>query len=98
MVKTVPGLTGLETIKIDGVTYEAFHTSGGIGSLVPEHHGQVAQMDYKTIRYAAVIAPLHSLRELKLAQHQEWMRKILESAVPQTEQDVVLVYLGNRAS
>lgn len=95
VVKTVPGLTGLETIKIDGVTYEAFHTSGGIGSLVESHHGQVAQMDYKTIRYPGHCAHMHFLlRELKLAQHPEWMRKILESAVPQTEQDVVLVYVS----
>ncbi len=95
VVKHIPGLTGLETIKIDGITYEAFHTSGGIGSLVESYQNQIQHMDYKTIRYPGHCAHMHFLlRELKLAQHPEWMRKILESAIPQTEQDMVLVYVS----
>lgn len=47
---SIPALTGLETILIDGVQYEAAFTSGGIGSLVKELK-RVPNVYYKTLRY-----------------------------------------------
>jgi len=41
---------GLEEIEIDGTLYEAFNTSGGLGSLA-ETHGATSTMNYKTMRY-----------------------------------------------
>lgn len=45
-------LTGLEKFEIDGVEYEAFRTSGGIGTMHESFAvGNVENMDYKSIRY-----------------------------------------------
>jgi saccharopine dehydrogenase-like NADP-dependent oxidoreductase len=47
---TVPPLSNLETIVIDGASYEAFTTSGGLGTMCETYAGRVASLDYKTIR------------------------------------------------
>lgn len=44
-------LEGLEEIEIDGTLYEAFNTSGGLGSLADTHGSRSSSMDYKTMRY-----------------------------------------------
>ena len=50
-VVMVPPLEDIEEIKLDGLTYEAFHTSCGIGLLPETYAGKVKMMDYKTLRY-----------------------------------------------
>lgn len=52
----VPALDGLETFSFEGVGYEAFYTSGGVGSLVETltaagKTGPDTTIAYKTIRY-----------------------------------------------
>ncbi len=91
----VAPLEGLEEIEIDGTAYEAFNTSGGLGSL-GETHGQRAEaMDYKTIRYPGHCAQMRLLmNDLKLNQDRGTLKRILENAVPQTLQDVVIVYVA----
>jgi saccharopine dehydrogenase-like NADP-dependent oxidoreductase len=42
-----------EEFALDGVTYEAFNTSGGLGTLCQTLDGQVRNLNYKTIRYPA---------------------------------------------
>jgi saccharopine dehydrogenase-like NADP-dependent oxidoreductase len=88
-------LEGLEEIEIDGTLYEAFNTSGGLGSL-GETYGQRAEsMDYKTIRYPGHCAQMRLLmNDLKLNQDRATLKRILENAVPQTLQDVVIVYVA----
>jgi saccharopine dehydrogenase-like NADP-dependent oxidoreductase len=88
-------LEGLEEIEIDGTLYEAFNTSGGLGSLA-DSHGQRAQaMDYKTIRYPGHCAQMRLLmNDLKLNHDRATLKRILENAVPQTLQDVVIVYVA----
>jgi saccharopine dehydrogenase-like NADP-dependent oxidoreductase len=44
-------LEGLEEIEIDGTKYEAFNTSGGLGSLADSLARPGARMNYKTMRY-----------------------------------------------
>lgn len=91
----MPGLSGLETLKIDGLTYEAFHTSGGVGSLVDSFAGKVKNMDYKTIRYPGHCDKMQFLlKQLQLEFHPDWMKQILENAIPQSNQDLVLVYVS----
>ena len=90
----VAPLQGLEEIEIDGTLYEAFNTSGGLGSL-GELDGltAVASMNYKTIRYPGHCAQMQLLmNDLKLNQDRSTLKRILENAVPQTLQDVVIVY------
>ncbi|MGH8370064.1 MAG: saccharopine dehydrogenase family protein, partial [Gammaproteobacteria bacterium] len=44
-------LEGLETIQLEGRLYEAFNTSGGLGSLAETYAGKVRNLTYKTMRY-----------------------------------------------
>jgi saccharopine dehydrogenase-like NADP-dependent oxidoreductase len=88
-------LEGLEEIEIDGTLYEAFNTSGGLGSL-GETYGQRCQsMDYKTMRYPGHCEQMRLLmNDLKLNQDRSTLKRILENAVPQTLQDVVVIYVA----
>lgn len=87
-------LEGLEHFSLDGVEYEAFNTSGGLGTLCETLHGKVRSLDYKSVRY-----PGHRdlmqflLTDLQLASDQEKLKGILRQAVPTTMQDVVLVFV-----
>jgi saccharopine dehydrogenase-like NADP-dependent oxidoreductase len=92
---TLLPLDGLEKIKIDGLTYEAFNTSGGIGSLATTYHGKVKQLSYKTIRYPGHCEKIRFLmNDLHLNNDRDTLKKILESSLPKTLQDVVLVYVS----
>jgi saccharopine dehydrogenase-like NADP-dependent oxidoreductase len=86
-------LEGLEEIEIDGTLYEAFNTSGGLGSLAQTCGAHCESMDYKTIRYPGHCAQMRLLmNDLKLNHDRSTLKRILENAVPQTLQDVVIVY------
>ena len=86
-------LEGLEEIEIDGKLYEAFNTSGGLGSLGETYGDRVQNMDYKTIRYPGHCEQMRLLMNgLKLNHDRETLKRILENAVPQTLQDVVIIY------
>lgn len=88
-------LEGLEEIKIDGLTYEAFNTSGGIGSLAQSYDGSVKHLSYKTVRYPGHCAKIKFLmNDLKLNDDRETLKHIFERAIPKTYQDVVLVYVS----
>lgn len=88
-------LDDLEEIKIDGLTYEAFNTSGGIGSLANTYMGRVKQLTYKTIRYPGHCAKMRFLmNDLNLNEDRDTLKRILESSIPKTGQDVVLVYVS----
>jgi len=91
----VPPLEGLEEIEIDGMRYEAFNTSGGLGSLAETHGARVESMNYKTIRYPGHCEQMRLLmNDLKLNHDRATLKRILENAVPQTLQDVVIVYVA----
>lgn len=94
MVDVAP-LEGLEEIEIDGKPYEAFNTSGGLGSLAETWAGRCEQMDYKTMRYPGHCERMRLLmNDLKLNEDRATLKRILESAVPQTLQDVVIIYVA----
>jgi saccharopine dehydrogenase-like NADP-dependent oxidoreductase len=89
----VAPLEGLEEIEIDGMRYEAFNTSGGLGSLAETHGAHLESMNYKTIRYPGHCEQMRLLmNDLKLNHDRATLKRILENAVPQTLQDVVIVY------
>lgn len=86
-------LEGLEAIEIDGKKYEAFNTSGGLGSLGETYRDRVTTMNYKTIRYPGHCDQMRLLMNgLKLNHNRDTLKHILENAVPQTLQDVVIIY------
>jgi saccharopine dehydrogenase-like NADP-dependent oxidoreductase len=92
-LREVAPLEGLEEIEIDGTLYEAFNTSGGLGSLADSHGARCETMNYKTIRYPGHCAQMQFLmNDLKLNHDRKTLKHVLENAVPQTLQDVVIVY------
>ena len=91
---SVPALEEREEFSLDGVLYEAFNTSGGLGTLCETLEGRVRTLNYRTIRYpghAAVMKTL--LHDLKLKDRRGLLKDILENAVPSTTQDVVIVFV-----
>ena len=86
-------LEGLEHLSIDGVEYEAFSTSGGLGTLCETFDGHLREMNYKTVRYIGHRdRMLFLLDELRLRERRELLKEILENALPRTLQDVVVVF------
>ena len=88
-------LEGLETIQLEGKLYEAFNTSGGLGSLAETYAGKVRNMTYKTMRYPGHCEVMRLLmNDLGMNQDRDTLKRILERAVPRTVQDVVLIYVS----
>ncbi|MFN5326189.1 MAG: saccharopine dehydrogenase family protein [Bacteroidota bacterium] len=91
--KMVPSLDGLESINIEGRDYEAFSTSGGLGTMCQTYAGKVDTLNYKTIRYPGHAKLMRFLLyELILKDKRELVETILTEAKPPVEDDVVLVY------
>jgi saccharopine dehydrogenase-like NADP-dependent oxidoreductase len=85
-------LEGLEKFSLDGVEYEAFNTSGGLGTLAETFAGRAKSLDYKSVRYPGhrdIIALL--MNDLKLNHDRDSLKKIFERALPTTKQDVVII-------
>ncbi|MCB5201035.1 saccharopine dehydrogenase family protein [Neorhizobium sp. T786] len=91
---TVPAMEEREEFSLDGVTYEAFNTSGGLGTLAKTLEGRVRTMNYRTIRYPghqAIIKAL--LNDLNLKNRRDVLKDLFENALPATMQDVVVVFV-----
>ena len=86
-------LEDLEILGHDGVDYECFNTSGGLGTLAESLTGRARRVSYRTIRYPGHRDILKMLlHDLGLERRRDLMKDIFESALPRTDQDVVLVY------
>jgi saccharopine dehydrogenase-like NADP-dependent oxidoreductase len=86
-------LEGYEQFSLDGVRYEAFNTSGGLGTLCETLDGNVRDLNYKTVRYLGHCNQVQLLvNELRLSQRRDLLKDILENAVPITFQDVVVTF------
>lgn len=90
--KEVRPLEGYERHVIDGVEFEAFNTSGGLGTLAHSVNGKVKNLNYKTLRYLGHRDLMQFLLfDLKLNEYRAILKQVLESAVPTTNQDMVVV-------
>lgn len=93
LIEALP-LEGMEHFSLDGTEYEAFNTSGGLGTLCDTLKGRVQTLDYKTVRY-----PGHRdlmkmlLQELGMQHDQATLKAIFRRSIPLTMQDVVLVFV-----
>ncbi|MBS0321285.1 MAG: saccharopine dehydrogenase NADP-binding domain-containing protein [Proteobacteria bacterium] len=91
---TTLALEETEAFSLDGIAYEAFNTSGGLGTLCETLDGRVENLNYKTVRYPGhrdIVKML--IRDLRLGQRRELLKDVLENAIPMTLQDVVLVFV-----
>ncbi len=91
---SVPPLEQLERFSLDGIAYESFNTSGGIGTLAETYLGRVKNLCYQTIRYPGHRDIMKTLlHDLGLRDRRDLLKNVLENAVPSTMQDVVLVFV-----
>jgi saccharopine dehydrogenase-like NADP-dependent oxidoreductase len=90
-------LEGCEEIVIDGVEYEAFNTSGGIGTLIDTlmtSESPVQNVTYKTIRYKGHRDLMHFLLDdLGLATKQKTLVDIFNREIPHVTTDVVVIFI-----
>jgi saccharopine dehydrogenase-like NADP-dependent oxidoreductase len=94
-VVTLLPFEGYETIELDGLLYEAFNTSGGLGTLAETYKGRVKTMNYKTLRYPGHCEKMQfMMNDLKLKEDRRMLKRILENAIPKTLRDVVLIYVS----
>ncbi len=90
-----PPLEQREHLLIDGVKYESFNTSGGLGSLASTWEGKVRNLNYQSIRYPGHAAIMRTLlRDLGLSNRQDLLLDIFTNAVPVTSQDVVIIFIA----
>lgn len=91
--KEVLPLEGYERFHMDGLEYEAFNTSGGLGTLCDTLKGKVRELNYKTIRYVGHRDLARFLvDELRLRDDRAMLRTLLERGIPATRQDAVLIF------
>jgi saccharopine dehydrogenase-like NADP-dependent oxidoreductase len=94
VVTEIPPLEHLEEFSLDGITYESFNTSGGLGTLSDTLKGKVRNLSYQTIRYPGHRDIMKTLlHDLRLAERRDILKDVLEHAVPATYQDVVLIFV-----
>lgn len=90
-------LDDLESVEIDGLSYEAFNTSGGLGTLAATYEGKVNTLNYKTIRYPGHCEKMRFLMiDLELRKSKDVLKSILINALPQSAEDVVIIYVAVR--
>ena len=89
----VQPLENLEHVMIDGLEYEAFNTSGGLGSLAQSLLGKVRNVNYKSLRY-----PGHNyllkvlLEDLGMRDEPDTLRAIFDKHLPGTFHDKIVIY------
>jgi len=89
----VQPLEGYETLTLDETDYEAFNTSGGVGTLGDTLADRVRNLNYKTIRYPGHCAIMKRLIG-DLGLDEATLTEILGYALPRTSQDVVLIFVS----
>lgn len=90
----VPPLEQREELLIDGVAFESFNTSGGLGSLADSLEGKVRNLSYQSIRYPGHAVIMRTLlRDLGLSKRRELLLDIFAHSLPVTSQDVVIIFI-----
>lgn len=97
--REVPPLEGLEELIINGNRYEAFNTSGGLGTLCETLSGKVRELNYKSVRYPGHNELIRFLmNDLRLNEDRDTLKRIFERALPMTMQDVIVIYVSAAGS
>ncbi len=91
---SISPLEHLEHFSLDGITYESFNTSGGLGTLAETLAGKVKNLSYQTIRYPGHRDIMKTLlQDLQLRHRRDLLKDVFENALPATIQDVVLIFV-----
>ncbi len=85
-------LEGYEHFSLDGIEYEAFNTSGGLGTLCETLQGKVQSLNYKSVRYPGHCELIKFLmHDLRFDHDRENLRKVFERSISTTNQDKCLI-------
>ena len=91
----VPPMEQIERLTIDGVEYEAFNTSGGLGTLGITLKGKAKNVNYKTIRYPGHCELMKFLlHDLGMREHKNELRDLFDRALPGTQQDQIVIFVS----
>lgn len=91
--KMLASLDDVEIININGRQYEAFLTSGGLGTMCETLEGKVDTLNYKTMRYPGHRDAMKLfLYDLQMKNNRDLAKNILNNALPLVDDDIVLVY------
>lgn len=96
-------LAEIERLIIDNEEYEAFNTSGGVGSLVSDlKNSGLKSLSYKTIRHTDHCERMRVLAyELNLSQNRDLFKQVLLQALPVINDDKVVILaeaISNKSS
>jgi saccharopine dehydrogenase-like NADP-dependent oxidoreductase len=83
-------LENYETFSIDGADYEAFNTSGGLGTLCERLAGRIRNLNYKTIRYPGHCEIMKRMID-DMGLGEEHLVEIFDNLLPLSFEDVVVV-------
>ncbi|MSR41826.1 MAG: saccharopine dehydrogenase family protein [Phycisphaerales bacterium] len=90
-ITLLPPLENLEAFSIHGTEYEAFNTSGGLGSLAESLAGKARNVNYKTVRYPGHCKLMKFLlHDLGFLDRREELCAIFDRAIPGTYDDVIV--------
>ena len=91
--RTIPPLRNSEVLRIFGAEYEAFTTSGGLGTMTDTYKGRVESLNYKSIRYPGHLDCMRLLlEELRFRNDPDALVERLADALPPDDQDRVLIH------
>ncbi|QYX55571.1 saccharopine dehydrogenase NADP-binding domain-containing protein [Roseovarius sp. SCSIO 43702] len=94
-LKSVSAMEWIEKITIGGIEFEAFTTSGGLGTMCETYLGRVPNMDYKTMRYPGHVDLMNFFfHELLMRDRRKEAGEILVNAKPPVAEDVVYVHVA----
>ena len=93
--RKIPALRNHEILRIDGMEYEAFTTSGGLGTMTETFSSKVETLDYKSIRYPGHLAGMRLLLEdLRFRDDPDELIKRLGDALPPDDEERVLIHVS----
>lgn len=94
---TVAPLSGLETLCLEGQTYEAFNTAGTLDDLVPGMQGKLQGLAFKTLRFPGHWDYIKFLMDdLGLKDQPQMLKSLLLNGLPTVENDQVIICLESR--
>lgn len=91
----IPALRNPEILRLDGIEYEAFTTSGGLGTMTETFEGKVQKLDYKSIRYPGHFAGMRLLLdEMHFRENPDDLVKYIRNALLPDDEDRVLMHVS----
>jgi len=91
--RAIPPLRNSEILRIFGAEFEAFTTSGGLGTMTDTFADRVESLNYKSIRYPGHLDCMRLLlEELRFRNDPDALVERLADALPPDVQDRVLIH------